>query len=100
MESTNIAGIVDGEIARVLSISGLPVEQSVWRWEKALPQYNLGHAERTAAIAQELMRAPGLFLAGNYLEGPSIGDCVSQGLKTAVAVRDYLARAPGSAPRL
>jgi oxygen-dependent protoporphyrinogen oxidase len=100
MESKAVAEIVNGEIGQVLSINGSPVEQSVWRWEKALPQYNLGHAERTAAIAQELTRAPGLFLAGNYLEGPSIGDCVSQGLKTAVAVRDYLARAPGSAPRL
>jgi protoporphyrinogen/coproporphyrinogen III oxidase len=98
-ESKEIAEIVDGEIGRVLLISGPPAEQSVWRWERALPQYNLGHAQRTAAIAQELARAPGLFLAGNYLEGPSIGDCVTQGFKTAEAARDYLAGTAASAPR-
>jgi oxygen-dependent protoporphyrinogen oxidase len=97
-ECKEIAEIVDGEIAKVLAISGPPSEQSIWRWERALPQYNLGHAERTKAIGQELARTPGLFLAGNYLEGPSIGECVSQGFKTAEAVRDYLAGAAGSAP--
>lgn len=99
MESKEIAEIVDRETGRVLSISGPPAEQSVWRWERALPQYNLGHAERTAAIGQELARAPGLFLAGNYLEGPSIGECASKGFKTAEAVRDYLAGGAAPAPQ-
>jgi protoporphyrinogen/coproporphyrinogen III oxidase len=90
---------VDGEIGRVLSITGPPAEQAVWRLEKALPQYNLGHSKRTDAIAQDLARVPGLFLAGNYLEGPSIGDCVTQGFKTAEAVRNYLAGAVVSAFR-
>jgi oxygen-dependent protoporphyrinogen oxidase len=98
-ECREIAEIVDGEIGRVLSITGPPAEQAVWRLEKALPQYNLGHSKRTDAIAQDLARVPGLFLAGNYLEGPSIGDCVTQGFKTAEAVRNYLAGAVVSAFR-
>ena len=29
---------------------------------------------------------PGLFLTGNYLEGPSVGACLDQAMKTAARV--------------
>jgi oxygen-dependent protoporphyrinogen oxidase len=86
-----IAATIQSEIGRVLEITGQPVERMVWRYDRALPQYNLGHAERVAAIRDELSDLPGLFLAGNYLDGPSIGNCVEAGFRIAQSVRDYLA---------
>ncbi len=88
-----IADAVEKEIARILGIEGRPAQRVVWRYARALPQYQLGHAERIAAIREELARFRGLFLAGNYLEGPAIGNCVEQAFKTAEAVRDQLASA-------
>jgi protoporphyrinogen oxidase len=44
------------------------------------------------AIREDLSRLPGLFITGNYLDGPSIGSCVLQGFRTAQSVRDYLLR--------
>jgi oxygen-dependent protoporphyrinogen oxidase len=60
-------------------------------WPRALPQYNLGHAERLAAVSKICSRFPGLWLTGNYLHGPAIGACVEQALSVAEEVRKGLA---------
>jgi oxygen-dependent protoporphyrinogen oxidase len=87
---TEIATIVQDENARVLQITGPPVASAVWRYPRALPQYNLGHGHIVAAIRDDERANPGLFFAGNYLEGPSLGKCVEVGNQTAEAVRLYL----------
>jgi len=71
------------EIAPLLSIRSHPMFSSVTIWPRALPQYNLGHGDRLATIAENLSRFPGLFLTGNYLRGPAIGACVEQALAVA-----------------
>jgi protoporphyrinogen/coproporphyrinogen III oxidase len=87
-----IAQIVQDENARVLQITGPPISSAVWRYPRALPQYNLGHGHVVEQIRTSAREIPGLFFAGNYLEGPSIGKCVEQGFQTAESVRDYLQR--------
>jgi len=87
-----IAEIVGGEVARVLGITGAPVTQCVQCIPRALPQYNLGHAKIIAPLAALRSAAPGLFLAGNYLTGPSIGACIEQANRTADAVSAYLGK--------
>ena len=78
---------VHREIAPVLAIRSSPTFSSVTSWPRALPQYNLGHGDRLAAIGKSLRHFPGLFLAGNYLRGPAIGACVEQALAVAEEVR-------------
>ena len=97
-----IAETVDREIAGVLHIGGPPVTRIVRRHTRALPQYNLGHERIVAALHGACADWPGLHLAGNYLEGPSIGACVEQALRTAEAVQRHLRAAPeaGSAREL
>jgi oxygen-dependent protoporphyrinogen oxidase len=85
-----IAAIVQGENARVLQITGSPLTTAVWRYQKALPQYNLGHGHIVEAIRDAERANPGLFFAGNYLEGPALGKCIDVGNQTAEAVRRYL----------
>lgn len=92
MNEEQIANQARVEIGRVLQISGPSAAQQVWIHAKALPQYNLGHAERVRAIREELENHRGLFIAGNYLEGPSIGSCISQGFRTAQSVFEHLPR--------
>jgi oxygen-dependent protoporphyrinogen oxidase len=55
----------------------------VWKYPRALPQYNVGHAQKVKEIREALNRLPGLGLAGNYLAGRSIGDCVDTGFQAA-----------------
>lgn len=90
MDDDQIGNQVHKEIARILQITAPPIVQHVWRHPHALPQYNLGHMQKVAAIRDELRNLPGLFISGNYLEGPSIGSCVSEGFRAAQNVRDYL----------
>ena len=86
----NIATIVAEENARILGITGPPVETVVWKYPRALPQYNLGHGHIIEAIRDAERASPGLFFAGNYLEGPAVGKCVENGFQTAEAVRKHL----------
>jgi oxygen-dependent protoporphyrinogen oxidase len=73
----------------VLGIRPAPVAQHVARWDRALPQFNLGHGEIVQTLADLCAATPGLFLAGNYLAGPSIGACVEQANAVAEAVGRY-----------
>lgn len=92
MTDDQIGKLVHEELAKVLQISAPPIAQHLWRHAHALPQYNLGHAQKVAAIREDLSHFPGLFITGNYLDGPSIGSCVSQGFNTAQSVHEYLTR--------
>lgn len=86
-----ITETICGEVARVLGITGKPVATNLHRYSRALPQYNLGHTQVVKSLEALAATMPGLFLAGNYLSGPSIGACVERADRTAEAVRVYLA---------
>lgn len=92
MDNDQIVREVHREIAGVLQISAPPIIQYVWRSTRALPQYNLGHAQKISAVQDDIRGLSGVFLAGNYLDGPSIGNCVSRGFRTAKNVHDFLSR--------
>lgn len=93
-----IFATVEAENARVLHITGPARVRQIDRYAHALPQYNLGHVQRLRAVRENLARLPGIFLAGNYLEGPSIGNCVDTAFRAADSIIAFL-RAPHS-PRL
>jgi oxygen-dependent protoporphyrinogen oxidase len=91
LTSEELASLVHREISTLLSVKSQPIFSNVMIWPRALPQYNLGHAERLAAVSKICSRSPGLWLTGNYLRGPAIGACVEQALWVAEEVRKELA---------
>jgi oxygen-dependent protoporphyrinogen oxidase len=86
LQPEQLASVVHREISPLLSITNEPVFFNVTTWPRALPQYNLGHADRLSAITKLLARFPGIWLTGNYLRGPSIGSCVEQAVVVAEEV--------------
>jgi oxygen-dependent protoporphyrinogen oxidase len=80
VQAEELASLVHGEIAPLLAIRQPPKFSNVTIYPRALPQYNVGHAERLAAIEGQRTNFPNLWLTGNYLRGPSIGACVEQSL--------------------
>ena len=86
-----LAEIARTELSQVLGIAGPPVAEHVSRWERALPQYNLGHNRLVAGLKTLCAETPGVFLAGNYLTGPSLGGCIEQANTTANDVAEFLA---------
>ena len=91
LSDEEITETICAEVARVLGITGKPAATNLHRHTRALPQYNLGHTQIVKSLEALTASMPGLFLAGNYLSGPSIGACVEQADRTAEAVRVYLA---------
>src|SRR6266852_2030693 len=83
LSSDSLATLVHAEIQPLLRLSGAPAFSNVQIYRRALPQYNLGHGARLAAIEKLRLAVGNLFLAGNYLRGPAIGSCVEQGLGIA-----------------
>jgi len=88
LEPQELASLVHREISPLLLIESAPIFSDVTLWPRALPQYNLGHADRLAAVAKACSRFPGLLLTGNYLRGPAVGSCVDQALAVAEQVRE------------
>jgi oxygen-dependent protoporphyrinogen oxidase len=81
-----LVALVHREITPLLAIRQPPVFSNVEFYERAIPQYNLGHMERIEKLLTLRQRYSNLWLAGNYLRGPAIGACVDQALQVAEEV--------------
>jgi len=67
------------ELELTLGITADPLLTRIYQWEKAMPQYNIGHPERLERINAALEAFPGLALAGNGYRGIGIPDCIHSG---------------------
>ena len=88
---------VQQTMARLLGAGAAPLWSEVTRWERAIPQYSLGHLRRIAAVEDTERTIPGLYFCANYRGGVAIGDCVKSGHATAERVVAQLGRAPAGA---
>lgn len=80
------------DLKDLLGVTGNPVYTHHAYWPRAIPQYLLGYQEVKDAVARTEAEHPGLYLAGNYHLGVSVGDCVANGVLTAERVASYLGR--------
>jgi protoporphyrinogen/coproporphyrinogen III oxidase len=82
-----LASLVHRELTTLLDLQQPPVMTRVTLHPRAIPQYNLGHSQRLAAIDAARSAAPGIWFTGNYFRGPAIGACIEMSLSVAEAVR-------------
>lgn len=78
-----LADTVHKTISPILGISTRPTFTNFSRYEKAFPQYNVGHAYRLKRLEELLGQHRGLFLTGSAYRGAMINDCVLNGFKIA-----------------
>lgn len=71
--------LVEDELSELLGVNGSPEWCKIVRWERAMPQYHVGHCERIARIEQRLTELPQLALAGNAYRGVGIPFCIRSG---------------------
>jgi len=67
-----------------------PILVRVYRHAAGIPQYTLGHTTRTATVNAAEAKFPGLFFAGNHLDGIGVKDCVGTGHRIAQNVQGWL----------
>ncbi|HME82048.1 MAG TPA: protoporphyrinogen oxidase [Candidatus Eremiobacteraceae bacterium] len=87
LDDEQLARVAHADLSQVMRIApAKPKIVSGFRWERAIPQYTLGHEERLAVIESAVDRIPGLRLTGNYLRGVSVPDCIRRANEIAAAL--------------
>jgi oxygen-dependent protoporphyrinogen oxidase len=87
MDEEALVALAREELKALAGVTASPSFTEVIRWTRGIPQYNVGHLERVAAIDAALKRLPGLHLTGNAYKGVGINDCI----RNAFALGDALA---------
>jgi oxygen-dependent protoporphyrinogen oxidase len=59
---------------------------NITRWQKSIPQYEIGYQQKMDMLAQFEESNQGIFLAGNYRGGISVGDCVKNAYEIAEGI--------------
>ncbi len=83
-------GKVIEEFKKLMKIDGDPLFNKSVKWEKAIPQYNLGYNKHEEYFDKVENENPGLFFSGNYRGGISIGDCFKNSKPSAEKVKEFL----------
>ena len=78
-DEDSLLEIARQELRSTLNILAEPVLKRVFIWDKAMPQYNLGHPTRLERIRAGMEPFPSLALAGNGYSGIGIPDCIHSG---------------------
>jgi oxygen-dependent protoporphyrinogen oxidase len=93
-DDADLAALAEAELADAIGISARSVEQRVTRWGGGLPQYNVGHLDRIAAIRAAVAKQPGLAVAGAAYDGVGIPACIATAKTAAAQVTAHLATRP------
>ncbi|MDP2795257.1 MAG: protoporphyrinogen oxidase [Sulfurisoma sp.] len=78
-----LIAMVRAEAADLLGARGDPVFDSLRYWRQSLPQPDLGHAQRIAALNELEGQYPGLVVTGNYVAGVSTAACIDAAIAAA-----------------
>ncbi|GAB4266042.1 MAG: protoporphyrinogen oxidase [Deferrisomatales bacterium] len=91
LDDDALLALVREELEWTLGIRAAPCYVKIVRWERAIPQYVLGHAERLREIEERVAGLGGLFLGGNAYYGIGINDCTARGGVLGPQVAESLA---------
>lgn len=77
VDDAELVEIVLRDLVDAVGLSARPVEHHVQRWGGALPQYAVGHLERTASVRHQVDSLPGLAVCGSAYDGLGIPACIA-----------------------
>jgi oxygen-dependent protoporphyrinogen oxidase len=86
LDESVMAERVEADLRSLLGISAKPLFTEVAKWERSMPQYEVGHLNRITEIENEAGKLPGLTLAGNAYRGAGIPDCIRSGEVAAESI--------------
>lgn len=69
--------LVNKELYEIMGVKAEPEFVKVFRHEKAIPQYVVGHSQTLKEIEEQLQKLSGLFLTGNAYRGIGFNDCIA-----------------------
>jgi oxygen-dependent protoporphyrinogen oxidase len=90
LDDDSVMHLVTSELSAIMAIKGGPVYTRINRWNRAIPQYNLGYGKVIHEIEKCEKDNPGLFFCSNYRGGISVGDCIMSSDRMSNDVLSYL----------
>jgi oxygen-dependent protoporphyrinogen oxidase len=79
LDEAEMSARVEADLRQLLNIAEDPLFVEVAKWERSMPQYEVGHLERVDEIEKLAKEVRGLTLAGNAYRGAGIPDCIRSG---------------------
>ena len=73
----------------ILGVTGRPTFEQVVVYPKAIPQYEVGYGRFKDLMRDIETRTPGLFFAGHFRDGISLGDSLVSGHDVAGRIADF-----------
>jgi oxygen-dependent protoporphyrinogen oxidase len=89
-DDERLLNAVRSELRLAMGIVADPRYHFIVRWDRAIPQYHLGHLDRVAWIEERARRYSGLYLGGNAYHGVALNDCTEQAELLAGRIGRYL----------
>lgn len=86
LDSEEMVKRVENDLRELLGVRKSALFAEVTKWERSMPQYQIGHLNRLERINARLNECPNLWLAGNGYSGVGIPDCVRSGEIAAAAM--------------
>ena len=78
-----LVALARADLKATLGIAAPPVLARVFRWERGLAQYTVGHRERVAEVDAAERRWAGLYFAGNGYRGLALTECIKDAARLA-----------------
>jgi len=92
LDDEDLVGVILTELARVVTVHTGPLAQHIARWERALPQYKVGHLDTVAGIERSLATHRDVAVAGASFRGSGLPDCIAQAERAATALLETARR--------
>jgi oxygen-dependent protoporphyrinogen oxidase len=83
LSNDELLRIVCKELGDIIGLSKDPDMVRIYRLERGIPQYVIGHADRVERIEGELQKLGKLYLTGNAYYGVGLNDCIKQSHRVA-----------------
>ena len=78
LDDAGMTKMVLEEIDSILGLKANAKFSKVYRWQKGMPKYTVGHLDRIGLLDRTMATHPGLHLIGCSYKGIGIGDCVHE----------------------
>jgi oxygen-dependent protoporphyrinogen oxidase len=83
LPADQLVALTVADLRVLLGVRNAPVFTQCAVWPRAIPQYNVGYGRFKELLTQTEMAMPGLFFAGQYRDGVSLGDSIVSGVNMA-----------------
>ena len=85
-----IAATVAQELKSIFGVKGTPDFVKTVRYNRAMPQYHVGHLELMDRVDAQVAKLAGVELAGNSYRGVGIPHCIHSGEQAAERLLEFM----------